>query len=591
MPSSPRPILGRHSPFVGALGLSLMVAGLARAEGPRGAEWIASDAAIYVEVTRPADLVARLTGETVRKLVGRPPSSLEGDGFRDGRRAVGAVALALGTTWDRGLLDLAGGGIVFAVEPATPPRAILIVTPRDPAFPPRVRETLHRLARLDALLNKRPGPIAEFDHRGIKADRLGADAAYAIVEGAAVFAESEKTLRAVIDRSLDGPGPARSLADDPEWKARRLAELSGDAAAWGLARLDRVRQIDPKALAIPAEVNPLLTLLFADWIETVRRSPWVAANLSWTDDHLGVSLALPTPPGRYSEAFGRYLPPKGKGAPTPAMPKGTILSVSLWRDLASLWEVRSDLFSPQVVQGFAQLDTFAGTYFGGRDFGTGVLGALGADWRLVVVRQDAAALDPVPDDKLPAFALVADLKPDDEDFAVRLKAAFQSFIGLANLGAAQTKAPPLMLGSEECDGTSISTSRFHRSRGEAREPGPVNDRHNFSPSAVQVGDRFILSSSLGLARDLVAPMKEAGPATDATLLAEADGAELAALIGENRAKMVMRNMVAKGNDRARAEAEVDFLARLARALNRGSLSARDDADGVRFQLDFRIDAP
>ena len=150
---------------------------------------------------------------------------------------------------------------------------------------------------------------------------------------------------------------------------------------------------------------------------------------------------------------------------------------------------RADLLTPEAVQGLAQLDTFAGQFFGGRDFGTGVLGALTSDWRLVVAMQDYAAMSPVPDVKLPAFALVVDVRPDDEDFAARLKVAFQSFVGLANLGAAQSKAPPLELGSETFEGVTISTTHFMapvnkpNNEAEDKDKGPVHSRHNFSPSA------------------------------------------------------------------------------------------------------------
>ena len=67
----------------------------------------------------------------------------------------------------------------------------------------------------------------------------------------------------------------------------------------------------------------------------------------------------------------------------------------------------------------------AGTFFGGRDFGTGVLGAIGENWTFVVADQDFDKMDPAPDVKLPAFAFVIELKPDDEEFATRLKSAFQ----------------------------------------------------------------------------------------------------------------------------------------------------------------------
>lgn len=569
------------------------------ADGPRGAEWIGADAAAYVEVVRPATIHDRLAGEPARGLLGQVPDYrkyLASDAYRDARGAAEAVAGTLGTTPEKALLDLVGGGLVLAVEPGTPPRVVLIATPVDPAFPARLQDAATRLARADAAAKGRPDPVIRSDHRGVGTYALGPRAAYAIVDGALVVADSVEGLRAIIDRSIDRPDPAKTLAGDPLWQARRRAHLAGDATAWALARLDRIRKIDPKFLAIPERVNPLATILFADWVEGLRKARWFSADLTWTAERLAASLTLPTPPGGYSESLRRFLPARGKGAPAPAFPRGTILSVSLWRDLASLWEVRSDLFAPEVVQGFAQLDTFAGTFFGGRDFGTGVLGAIGADWRLVVARQDSSKLDPMPDDKLPAFALIADLKPDDEDFAVRLNSAFQSFVGLANLGAAQTKAPPLMLGSETVDGVAIATSRFLKPRGgpkaadpKAADPkaaGPVHSRHNFSPSTAQVGDRFVVGSGIGLVRDLIPALKQPAPPTDATIRAEADGGELAALLGENRARLVMQNMLGKGNDRPRAEAEVDFLARLVRALGRGSLEALDTPDDVRIRLEF-----
>jgi hypothetical protein len=564
------------------------------AGGPRGAEWIAADAVVSVEVARPGDLIARLTNDPVPALLESIPgykAYLSTDSYAEHRKAVEAVAAKLGTTWDKALVDLLGGGLVVAVEPGTPPRVILIATPRDPAFLARTLETLIALARDDASTNGRPDPIRSADHRGIKGYAIGSKVAIGIVDGALVVAESGETLKTIIDRSIDHPEASRTLAGDPLWQARRSAHLAGDAAAWAFLRVDRLRQLDPNALKVPNEVNPLGTLLFADWVEALRKSPWASAGLTWTEKRLGAELTLPTPAGGYSDALKRFLPAKGKGAPPPIAVKGSIASFTLRRDLSSLWEVRSELFAPQVVQGFAQLDTFAGTFFGGRDFGTGVLGALGADWRLVVARQDYSGFDPMPADKLPAFALVADLKPDDDDFAIRLKAAFQSFVGLVNLGAAQTKAPPLMLGSETVDGVSISSSRFLKPKVGPAPGEPVNSRHNFSPSAAQVGDRFILSSSLGLLRDLIPALKEPASPTDATLLIEADGAELSALVLENRPKLVMQNMLGKGNDKPKAETEIDFLARVLKTLGRGSLSALDTADDLRLRLDFSLQNP
>ena len=116
-------------------------------------------------------------------------------------------------------------------------------------------------------------------------------------------------------------------------------------------------------------------------------------------------------------------------------PPGTIASLSLWRDLETFWESRADLFPPETVQGFAQLDTLAGQFFGGREFGTDVLGQFDPHWRLVVAQQDHAALKPQPDVKYPAFAIVAELDSADSDFGERFKVAFQAIIGISNVDA------------------------------------------------------------------------------------------------------------------------------------------------------------
>src|SRR5262249_26050810 len=154
---------------------------------------------------------------------------------------------------------------------------------------------------------------------------------------------------------------------------------------------------------------------------------------------LSAAVELPVAAdGRPAKVKG-FLPGPGEGAGGPLRPPGTIASLSLWRDWATIWESRAELLPPETVQGLAQFDTLAGQFFGGREFGADVLGAFDPQWRLVVAQQDYAALKPVPDQKLPAFAIVALLNEGQEDFAARLKIAFQSFVAISNVDAAQKK--------------------------------------------------------------------------------------------------------------------------------------------------------
>ena len=71
----------------------------------------------------------------------------------------------------------------------------------------------------------------------------------------------------------------------------------------------------------------------------------------------------------------------------------------------------------------------------------------------------------------------------------------------------------------------------------------------------------------------------------------AEGAELAAILEANRARLVAKNMLDKGNDKARAEAEVGYLSTLLRTLNRASLGVDDRDELVRVRLRFDLGKP
>ncbi len=565
----------------------------ALADGPRGAEWTSKDAIVYLEATHPEILLDRLVDPKMQERLAAIPQYekfLKSPKFAELQNGVQFVSMLLDTKWDEGLRKLAGGGVVLALE-AEPGKGVapfVAVTPSDPAFLKKAHAKLIEIARNDAKTKGIPDPVTESTHRGVTMYSLGKDQAHAIVKDTLVVSSSVDLLKRVVGRALDGS--TDSLTSNPQWKARR-AKVADDTLAWALVRLDRLREVDKKLVVADSQMqNPAAVFLFGAWIDTFRKAQWAAAQIRWTDSHLGAEVAMPTPPGGYSESIKKYLPPKGEAAPAPLKPKGTIATLGLWRDVSAVWDVRNDLFPPQIVQGLAQLDTFAGQYFGGRDFGSGVLGAIGPDWRLVVAEQDYATIKPVPDTKLPAFAVVIDLKPDDEDFAQRLKVAFQSFIGLANLGAAQSKAPPLELGSEIVDGVTIATSHFMAPKAAPGAKEPVHQRQNYSPSAAQVDNHFILSSSLGLTKDLIPVLRQPAKQTDVTAILQADGATLVHLLELNRGRLVSQNMLEKGNDKATASAHVDLLLGLIRYAGAGTLTAKDGPDSLEFRLDFALGA-
>jgi hypothetical protein len=572
------------------------------AETPAG-RWIAADAAVYVEVPRPSLLIDNAMRPQVQgALRALPPVQryFEGASYRTLHTVAELVAEKLATNPQEALRRLTARGIAAAVEAGRdgPPRVVLIVTPDEAEFGARAVEVLLALARQDAENKGKPDPVKSAEYRGVRGYALGT-AASALVEGSLVFADRSETLKIVIDRARDGMKEPGAIVDDAEWKSRR-ARVASDALVWGYARPDKLRALDPPRFRLGERLPAQATFLFGSWFEALRTAPWIEATVSAGDQRLAANITLPAPSGGYREPFQGFVPPRGGGAPPLASPPGTIANLSLWRDVSAIWEARSELFTPEVQQNLTKLDTFAGQFFGGRDFGSGVLGALGPRWRLVIAHQDYETMSPRPDLKLPGVALIAELNPDDAEFSQRLKVAFQSFVGLVNLNTAQNGQPPLDLGTESFEGSTIATARYMVPRAEGAGGGAddpartaVHPRFNATPSIAQVGNVFILSSSAGLTRALITAMKDPGAATAtaATLAVEADGPALARLVTLNRNRLIMQNMLDKGQDQAAAETEVDGLGRLLKSLGHARLTVEDRAEMLRFDLGLTLSNP
>jgi hypothetical protein len=459
-------------------------------------------------------------------------------------------------------------------------------------MPGRVNEIFLNMARQDARNKKKPDPVRISDYRGSAVHLVGGEdgkrLVYAIVSGRLVLANATKDLERLVDDLLaekDRPGNA----------VKRPTEAGDDASTLlrGHVDLRRLRELDPKKYTLPAKPDTGIALFFGSWYETLKQAAAIDATLRWSETQLAASLELPLPKDGRPASVKGFLPGAGDGPAPPLWPAGTIASLSLWRDWATIWESRADLLTPEAVQGTAQLDTVAGQFFQAREFGADVLGAFDPHWRLVVAQQNYAAMKPAPDQKLPAFAIVAELNGSQEDFAARLKIAFQTIVAISNVEAAQKKSAVLELGSEDLDGVTIATTKYVVSKNAptSREPGP--QRYNFSPSVAQVGRHFILSSSVDLARSLVRDLKaaEQGRKTakdvPATFTVEADGPELARLFEQNRSRRVMQTMLGRGETKEAAEGRVALTLALFRYLGHGRLVIADQPD--RTRVDLKLD--
>lgn len=561
----------------------------------------AGDAPILVlEAPHPDILIDRLTDPRIQQSLNLVPQYRkfrEGPQFRQVQAVANLIAGKLGTTWDRGLRDLTGGGIAarVSIDAGRPPRLEAVVTPRDPKLLEKFLAVFVDLARQDARNKKAPDPVRTADHRGKTLYFLGAkdqEIGYAVVAGRLAVANSKAGLESLVDRvEKSGASAVAGASSSPDADA----DAGAPVVLRGHLDLARLRKLDPKKFKLPARPGTGVMLFLGSWYEALKQAAAVDATVRWSGAELAADVDLSLAAADRPAAIKGFLPGQGEGPAPPLHPPGTIASLSLWRDWATIWEARADLLPPETVQGLAQFDTLAGQFFGAREFGPDVLGAFAPHWRLVIAQQDYAALKPSPDTKLPAFAVVAELDGSRDDFADRLKVAFQAIIGISNVDAAQKRAAALELGSENVDGITMTTTKFILSTKATSPDEPGAQRYNYSPSIAHVGRYFILSSSAGLARSLIRELKadsaaggEPRKSEPATFTVTADGPELARLFEKNRDRMIMQTMLSRGETKEDAGRRVDLNLALLRYLGHGRLVIQDlpGRSRARLRLDL-----
>lgn len=579
-------------------GLLLVPARSTRAGDIPAGKSPAVDAPVLVlDAPHPDILIDRLLDPRIQQSLNLIPQYRkfrEGPQFRQVQAVVYLIAGKLGTTWDRGLRDLTGGGIAarVAINAGQAPRLELVVTPKDPKLLEKFLAVFVDLARQDARTKKAPDPVRTADHRGKPMYFLGEkekEIGYAVVNGRLAVASSKAGLESLVDRVEKSGASAVAGASSSNPDAGAPVVLHGHLD------LARLRKLNPKKFTLPARPDTGVVLFFGSWYEALKQAAAVDATVRWSGTELAADIDLPLAGGDRPASIKGYLPGQGEGPAPSLCPPGTIASLSLWRDWATIWEARADLFAPETVQGFAQFDTLAGQFFGAREFGPDVLGAFDPHWRLVVAQQDFAAMKPAPDTKLPAFAVVAELNGSQESFADRLKVAFQAIIGISNVDAAQKRAAALELGSENVDGIAMTTTKFILSTKSSSPDEPGAQRYNYSPSIAHVGRYFILSSSAGLARSLIHQMKADSTSgktpqkpEPATFTMTADGPELARLLAKNRDRMIMQTMLSRGETKEDAGRRVDLNLALLRYLGHGRLVIQDLASRTRVQLKLKL---
>jgi hypothetical protein len=471
-----------------------------------------------------------------------------------------SVEAQLGKTWDEALVDLASRGIYVAFDPASQGGAVL-ARARDADSLVRLRDLLLNLAAAEAARQEQEDPVRRAEYRGVSVFQIDDNIKFATFDDWLMVVTESKLGAAILDRYVDSKSAThKSLATTASFQ-EALGSRGDEQTAWAYVGIEPIRQLGGLVqLTQAARENMLVELLAGGVIAAIQEAGYVTASLELNDETLELSMMLPCDDSSLSESRSYFFGPGGKGAaPAIGEVEDTILSFSIYRDVSQMWLRAPDLFSDEVNDGLAEADSNLSVFFAGKDFGEDILGALEPELQLIVTRQQFDPERPVPQIKLPAFALVAKMRKPEE-MTGELRRVFHSMIGFINVVGAMEGQPQMDFEFDKRGEAQLIAAHFLPDANQ--QPSQVKIHYNFSPTVVFRNEMVIISSTQSLGEELLGASKK---------LAKGDGENMALYLNfpaaqkalaDNREQLIVQNILSDGTTQEEAAGQIDLILKL-----------------------------
>ncbi len=556
-------------------------------ESPPVLQSIPQTAAVVVNVSRPealldpalkldfAQLSDSLTG-------GRPNPKLQ-----EFRGVIGFLEGQLGTDWRAGLRQLIGHGLTLAVQPGG--GASLTLDGQDEKLLASLHDIIRQFAAGDAEKQGQPERVAMKEYKGAKTWSFGPKEAHVLLGPRLVVANGRSVLESILDQKAEGK---TSIAASPLFQAAQAA-LGKEAVASVYLDLRVLGQIPGVKKALADGGNPLGMLFLADTKEALRHATWFALGIYVREDRLSLKTFTDGKPPEAAKSAS-FTQPRGPDEgilPNLRVPR-EIAALSLCRDLRTFYAAKDDLF-PERTSGLVFFENMMGIFFSGIELTEGVLAQFRPDLRVVVAAQKYDSAAGIPAVQVPAFAAVLRLRHADK-FGDTVEEAWQKALGLVNFTRGQKALPGLVIDRGAHADVKYTVS-YYRPPDE-KDKSSAEIRYNYRPSLARPGDYVVISSTDGLARDLIDALKKesAGslkPSQAAHTSCEVDGRQLRTILEANREHLIRNNMVEKGNSREQAENQIATLLTLIDCLDKAKLSISRENQRPGATLELKLKAP
>ncbi|MFN0052850.1 MAG: hypothetical protein ACKV0T_11715 [Planctomycetales bacterium] len=546
-----------------------------------------SGAAGYVEFSALGELLERIRDSSYRKLIVESPQfrTLEkSPQYQQGDATRRIVEAQLGMDlWQAGkelLRDRLAIGVYPRGEgPGNPAgHVVLLLRGVDPQVLTRVRQ------RAEPFLALAQAPLQPAEPFGdIPVWSIKGQAFISFGETWVAAASARDLLTQLLARqSGQGNVSGTALAEEAEFRAMS-SQMGSEHVGRAFVNLSLLSRAQGSRLIPPKLDNPLASMFLGGITELAAGSPYLGLTLDVEQQRFRLTSGVQGDSRTLDEAHRVFFSdPAGPGTPSlPDLPS-LIGGLAFHLDFANWYRQREQLLEARVLPAFDQFETGIGNLLPGKDVGEDVIPVLGRHLTFVAAPQDYSHLDGRPGMKFPGFGLVVELAKPEEGHDL-LQLFFQTLSSIINLQAAQQNNQPWVMSSETYQGTQISYGRYLKK--------PVGDQlpvvYNFMPASARVGNQFIVTSSLGLCRQLVDQLQkparnEARPNRNFNF--EFHPAALADLLETNQAVFQAR-AIQQGTEPERAAEEFSTVMRLIRYFEAFRLSTSVLPEAVQVQFE------
>jgi hypothetical protein len=464
--------------------------------------FVPPDAGVVAKIERPSglyDSIAKLDVVQSALETAGVQDFYDSTNYRRFQQLLAYYEKALGKDRYQLLDGLTGGGVAVAGRLEKPGAALLVVQAKDEALLKDFVRLAIGLVEKELARQESKETVHRSMKDGIEMFAAGPVHA-ALVDGALLVASDDKMLAAAL--------AARKKPVEPDARRSARTDIPKSAHAWVWLDVERFRNLpDVKPGFDAAGKDVGAKFIFGGIHDVVSRSPWVTAALVEETGEWRVSLRMPRGRDGMSPISSMVTPSaKTDAGSLPLLqPPRTLASFSYYYDLGGMWEHRKEIFGAKQAELMDKGETDISRALLGVKIGN-LFRQLGPHHRVVIASPEKSPYAQAPGTKIPAFAVVVDMR--DPKFAKTVEFFLRGY-GL--IGVIASKGS-VKIADQEHAGVKMLTARFPEDK--QFEGDGAGLRFNYDPCFAVVGDQAIFSSTVELGKDLIDLLKRGPSKTD-----------------------------------------------------------------------------